>query len=147
MAGKRPAHLKPPKHWAKGPPAPDPGEAPPADEHGGLMLGPAARSILRGEESVELVLPPKRERSRRRDRDAADHPDDPLFDALRECRRDLARAQGVPPYVIFHDSTLREMAALRPVTTGGLAQVSGVGERKLDAYGEAFLKVLKGFEG
>ena len=91
---------------------------------------------------MPLVLPPKRER-RRRDRDRQSWPDDPLFDALRARRRDLAREQGVPPYVIFHDATLREMAALRPVTLGGLGQVSGVGARKLEEYGEAFLEVLR----
>ena len=113
-----------------------------ADEFGGLSFGPSARPILKGEEQVPLVLPPKRER-RRRDRDRQSWPDDPLFDALRARRRDLAREQGVPPYVIFHDATLREMAALRPVTLGGLGQVSGVGARKLDEYGEAFLEVLR----
>jgi len=113
-----------------------------ADEFGGLSFGPSARPILKGEEEVPLVLPPKRER-RRRDRDRQSWPDDPLFDALRARRRDLAREQGVPPYVIFHDATLREMAALRPVTLGGLGQVSGVGARKLDEYGEAFLEVLR----
>jgi ATP-dependent DNA helicase RecQ len=113
-----------------------------ADEHGGLSFGPSARAILKGEEQVPLVLPPKRER-RRRDRDQQVWADDPLFDALRACRRELAKAQAVPPYVIFHDATLREMAALKPQTLGGLGQVSGVGARKLEAYGDAFLEVIR----
>jgi len=113
-----------------------------ADEHGGLALGPGARPILRGEVAVPLILPPKRER-RRRGGDAHDQADDPLFEALRACRRDLAKEAGVPPYVVFHDATLREMAALRPTTRAGLAQVSGVGQRKLEAYADAFLAILR----
>ena len=77
--------------------------------------------------------------------DATEHPHDPLFEALRARRREIAQAKGVPPYVIFHDSTLREMAALRPDTLGGLAQVTGVGQAKREAYGDAFLEVLRGW--
>ena len=113
-----------------------------ADEHGGLSFGPAARAILKGEASVDVVLPPVRER--RRDRGRDEGPADPLFEALRACRRDLAKAQGVPPYVIFHDATLREMAAARPATLGALGRVAGVGARKLETYGAAFLEVLRG---
>jgi ATP-dependent DNA helicase RecQ len=115
-----------------------------ADEHGGLSFGPSARAILKGEEQVPLVLPPKRER-KRRDRDQQVWPDDPLFDALRACRRELAKAQGVPPYVIFHDATLRDMAALKPRTLSEMGSVSGVGSRKLEAYGDAFLEVVRNF--
>jgi ATP-dependent DNA helicase RecQ len=114
-----------------------------ADEHGGLSFGPGARPILKGEESVALVLPPKRTRSRRTRGPTDEHPHDPLFEALRVRRREIAQARGVPPYVIFHDSTLREMACLRPTTLGGLAQVTGVGQAKREAYGEAFLELLR----
>jgi ATP-dependent DNA helicase RecQ len=114
-----------------------------ADEYGGLSFGPAARAILKGEAEVALASPPKRSTRKRGGADAEDHPHDPLFEALRACRREIARLQAVPPYVIFHDATLREMAALRPRTMHGLGQVSGVGERKLDAYGAAFLAVLR----
>ena len=113
-------------------------------DHGGLALGPAARSYLRGDDRVELVLPPKKERRRGRD-NGANPVNDPIFDALRECRREIAIEQGVPPYVIFHDSTLRDMASIRPKSLRDMALVNGVGERKLDAYGEAFLKALKRF--
>ena len=116
-----------------------------ADDYGGLSFGPSARPILKGEESVAVILPPKRSR-RRRGGEAADQPHDPLFDALRAKRREIAQARGVPPYVIFHDSTLREMAGLRPTTLHGLAQVSGVGQAKRDAYGEAFLDVLRSWQ-
>jgi ATP-dependent DNA helicase RecQ len=116
-------------------------------EHGGMALGPEARPILRGEESVSLILPPRREKRTRRasGMGAADaNPiDDPLFDALRACRRDLAKEAGVPPYVIFHDSTLREMAERRPASMAALGNVSGVGTRKLESWGEAFLQVIR----
>lgn len=112
------------------------------NEHGGLILGPAARAILKGDASVSLVVPPRRERRRRRD--VAPNPvGDPLFDALRALRRDVAAAAGVPPYVVFHDATLREMALAKPVTLAGLGRISGVGAGKLEAYGDAFLSVLK----
>ena len=115
--------------------------------HGGLEFGPAARAILKGEAGVSLIEPPKRER-RRRGRGGAAGAElnpvgDPLFEALRACRRDLARDAGVPPYVIFHDSVLREMAAGRPTTLAALGRVAGVGQKKLDAYGDAFLRVIR----
>mgnify|MGYP000922621614 CR=1 FL=1 len=62
---------------------------------------------------------------------------------LVELRARLAREQNVPAYVIFHDATLREMAVLRPATSGELLGVSGVGERKLEKYGEEFLALLR----
>ncbi len=112
-----------------------------ANPHGGLEFGPAARAILKGEEQVALVLPPKRER--RRKGDAAPNPvGDPLFEALRAKRRDLAKEAQVPPYVIFHDSVLREMAATRPTSLAQMARIAGIGQRKLDAYGEDFLRVI-----
>ncbi|MDX3898994.1 MAG: DNA helicase RecQ [Sphingobium sp.] len=115
-------------------------------EHGGLMLGPNARPILRGEEEVRIVLPPRRERRRSGRAGQADNPvGDPLFDALRACRRELAQEAGVPPYVIFHDSTLREMAEQRPSSIRELGGISGVGQKKLDAYGDAFLAAIRPF--
>ena len=71
-----------------------------------------------------------------------DGPADPLFDALREARRKLAAAAGVPPYVIFHDSTLREIAARKPASLAQLAEVQGVGTVKLQRYGQAMLNAL-----
>src|ERR1700712_2462662 len=68
---------------------------------------------------------------------------DPLFEALRARRRELAAEAQMPPYVIFHDSTLREMATVRPTTLGELGRLGGVGTRKLEAYGEAFLAGIK----
>jgi len=114
-------------------------------EHGGLALGGDARAILKGELEVAIVLPPKREPRRRKGRSGstANPVGGPLFEALRSLRRDLAAEAGVPPYVIFHDSTLREMAIVRPASLTALGEVGGVGSRKLEAYGEAFLEVIR----
>ncbi len=116
-------------------------------EHGGLMLGPDARPFLKGEQTLEIVLPPKRERGRRaRGAGQALNPvGDPLFDELRTLRRELAEEAGVPPYVVFHDSVLRDMAGLKPANRGELSQLPGVGAKKLDAYGTAFLNVIRRF--
>jgi ATP-dependent DNA helicase RecQ len=111
-----------------------------ADDYGGLSFGPGAKEILKGGAKVEIVVPPKR--SRRKGREARDYPHDPLFEALRARRRELAAEAGVPPYVIFHDSTLREMAELKPVTLFALSRVSGVGDAKLERYGAAFVEVI-----
>jgi ATP-dependent DNA helicase RecQ len=66
-----------------------------------------------------------------------------LFDRLRAVRLEIARARGVPPYVIFHDSTLREMARLRPTTLDALRAVYGVGARKADDLGEQFIQAIR----
>jgi ATP-dependent DNA helicase RecQ len=117
-----------------------------ANEHGGLGLAGDAKAILKGEQKVEIVQPPVRERAARKARNAAMNPiGDPLFDALRRLRRDLAAEAGVPPYVIFHDSTLRDLAARRPRSDDDLAQISGIGARKREAYGPALLEVIAGF--
>ncbi|WP_293881689.1 DNA helicase RecQ [Sphingomonas sp.] len=113
-------------------------------EHGGLELGPEARAILKGDAEFAIAIPPRRENRRRRGNDQPANPvGDPLFEALRARRRELAVEAQMPPYVIFHDSTLREMASVRPTTLGELGRLGGVGTRKLDAYGEAFLQVIK----
>ena len=69
--------------------------------------------------------------------------DEPLWEALRECRKQLAVEHNVPPYVIFHDATLREMVAVRPADSEALLAVGGVGQAKLARYGERFLEVLR----
>ncbi len=120
-------------------------------EHGGLMLAGDARDILKGAASVDLIVPKavekpdKAARKRKAGAAAGDPGDDPLFTALRALRRDLAREANVPPYVVFHDSTLREMAAQRPATLAALAEIAGVGARKRDAYGAQFLAIIAEF--
>jgi ATP-dependent DNA helicase RecQ len=110
-----------------------------ADAYGGLSFGPGARPILKGEEQLIIAVPSPRRRARRA---RSDGPPDPLFDALREARRKLAAEAGVPPYVIFHDSTLREIAARKPRNLNELGTVQGVGTVKLERYGEAMLDAL-----
>jgi len=114
--------------------------------HGGLEFGPEAKALLKGQAELKLVLPPKRERRAKRGRAAAGGVNpigNPLFEALRAKRREIAMEAGLPPYVIFHDSVLRDMAMLRPGTLNALGQLSGVGARKLEAYGDTFLQVIR----
>jgi ATP-dependent DNA helicase RecQ len=110
-----------------------------ADAYGGLSFGPGAKPILKGEQKLTIAVPPPRRRSSKRRSQGSP---DPLFDALREARRKLAADAGVPPYVIFHDSTLREIAARMPKNLNELSTVQGVGAAKLQRYGEAMLKAL-----
>ncbi len=121
---------------------------------GALQLTARSAPVLRGQERLVLRKDPAPRRVPRRL--AASRAvrvgltqagDRNLFERLRELRLELARAQGVPPYVIFHDATLQAMAVERPQTLSGLAGIPGVGERKLDRYGEAFLGVLLGTVG
>jgi ATP-dependent DNA helicase RecQ len=110
--------------------------------HGALRLSGACRALLRGETRLELrrAPPPAETKQRSGARTQALRSFDlPLFEALRALRRELAEEQGVPPYVIFHDVTLQEMARRRPATLAGLGDISGVGERKLSHYGRRFL--------
>ena len=115
-------------------------------EHGGLMLGPAARAMMKGEAPVLMAEPPvkRTQRAGRGGASATPNPvGDPLFDALRAMRRELAVEAGVPPYVIFHDAVLRAMASERPATRSALADIPGVGGKKLEAWGDAFLNVIR----
>jgi len=110
-----------------------------ADAYGGLSFGPGAKPILKGEQELTIAVPPPRRRSARR---RYEGPADPVFDALRVARRKLASDAGVPPYVIFHDSTLREIAARKPRNLDELGLVQGVGAVKLARYGDAMLAAL-----
>ena len=114
-----------------------------ANEHGGLKLAGDARAIMRGDQNIQIAIvkPDTKRRAGRPDNPIGN----PLFEALRAKRRALAEAVGVPPYVIFHDATLREMALTRPADIHALGRISGVGARKLEAYGEDFLSVIAQF--
>lgn len=114
-----------------------------ADEHPVIVLTAAGRDALGGAVPLPLRQPP---RGRGRCHAAASsgveglHQVDPaLFDALRSLRRELASARGIPPYLVFSDATLRDMAARRPGTLEELRAVKGVGDRKLAEFGAAFL--------
>jgi len=114
--------------------------------HGGLRLTDACRPVLRGEERLMLRREISAKKAKRtavpiRARFEGDA-DSGLWEALRACRRELALQQGVPPYVVFHDATLAQLIEHRPQTLAEFARISGVGQRKLTAYGENFLKVI-----
>ena len=119
--------------------------------YGGLKLTEAARPVLKGQQEVWLrrdAEPAKRKSSKAergsRLREAfAGANDNPLWLALKAKRTELAREQGVPPYVIFHDSTLLEILNRKPQTLDEMAQISGVGQAKLAKYGDAFLQVVE----
>jgi ATP-dependent DNA helicase RecQ len=114
-----------------------------ANEHGGLKLAGDARAIMRGDQNIQIAIvkPDTKRRAGRPDNPIGN----PLFEALRAKRRALAEDVGVPPYVIFHDATLREMALTKPTNIHALGRFSGVGARKLEAYGEDFLSVIAQF--
>lgn len=121
------------------------------ESFGGLKLTPECRPLLRGETSLQLAKLPESEKRARKPRDGKSRNSqaasgEPLFEALRQRRRELALQQGVPPYVVFHDSTLAAMAELRPQSLGEFADLPGVGARKLDTYGAAFLEVIREHE-
>ena len=123
-------------------------------EYGTLGMTPSARLVLRGE--VELMLrvpaePVRRGKMARSSRPGADRApplplDDvglALFAELKAWRAEVAREHGLPAYVIFHDATLAEMARERPATLDDLAGISGVGAKKLQAYGQEILRVIQ----
>ena len=116
-----------------------------ADDFGGLSFGPGAKAILKGGEKLVIAVPPKPVRKARREREAGPH--DPLYEALRTWRRDRAKEAAIPPYVIFHDSTLRAVAAALPGSLSALARIEGVGETKLARYGESLLTALAEAQG
>lgn len=133
-----------------------------------LVLTAAAGPLLRGEESLMLAKPrmrvvpgeeaeglrdakgPEGAKSSRRGRGrtplSMDAREESLFEQLRALRREIATREGVPAYVIFHDTTLCEMAVSRPTTHEDLLLISGVGEQKLKKYGEEFLAVVQGMD-
>ena len=124
--------------------------------HGGLHLGESAPAVLRGEVPVAFRGDAAEPRLGRRrgspgaapaSLDAAARPgDEALWQALRARRLELAREQGVPPYVIFHDATLLQMVQRRPRDLGAMGIIPGVGRSKLERYGETFLAVIAAAE-
>ena len=115
------------------------------DEYPVLRLTEAARPLLRGEETVRLRQPIVRKQRTARSRAAAPtlDVDQSLFEALRRWRRAEAEERGVPPYLIFSDRTLREVASARPTTLLDLRGIYGIGDAKLDAFGKAVLDVVQ----
>jgi ATP-dependent DNA helicase RecQ len=125
-----------------------------AEGHGGLRLDPSARALLRGERSLPL-RPEKKARGSGRAATRGAKPgsapvpveDESLWESLRSHRKRLSEEQGIPPYMVFSDATLRHMLEIRPSTLEEMAAVSGVGEHKLDKYGEGFLGILRAHAG
>ncbi|MES9897375.1 MAG: RQC domain-containing protein, partial [Candidatus Thiodiazotropha endolucinida] len=114
--------------------------------YGGLRLTQASRPVLRGETRLMLrkarKMGAKQQRKQPRIAEISDG-NQAIWQALRNLRLELAQTQGVPAYVIFHDATLIEMAEKRPRDKQQLALISGVGDHKLERYGDAFLSLLK----
>ncbi len=113
--------------------------------HGGYSLTATGKAVLAGDVAVRLPVegPDKPASSRRTVVETTEAT--ALFQRLRELRKELARERGVPPYLVFSDRTLRDIAATRPMDRASLLECHGVGQAKLARYGEAFLKVLVSF--
>ncbi|AMY09898.1 ATP-dependent DNA helicase RecQ [Luteitalea pratensis] len=122
-----------------------------AGEYPVLVLSPEGRTLMRdGASEPPVVLFRQKRRAKdagpRRSRvetESWEGVDRTLFERLRELRLTLARGRGVPPYVIFHDTTLRDMARLRPTSAEALRDIYGVGQRKAEDVGPAFLEVIR----
>ncbi|NOQ93052.1 MAG: DNA helicase RecQ [Methylophaga sp.] len=115
-----------------------------SERHGGLKLTEKCRSLLRGEQRLELRKQTKPEKTakEKKQKNAVRPQDETLWEALRALRLQLAEEHGVPPYVIFHDVTLHDMLKSRPTTLVELSKVSGVGEQKLIRYGQEFINEI-----
>jgi ATP-dependent DNA helicase RecQ len=116
------------------------------DAYGALRLTSQSRAVLKGERTVTLRAWREAKRSRRRTAAAAaDLPGEAqaLFERLRAWRVEAARRHGVPAYVIFHDATLREVARARPQSLDALRGISGVGAKKLEAYGADIISLVE----
>ncbi|XSG85470.1 MAG: DNA helicase RecQ [Methylohalobius sp. ZOD2] len=120
------------------------------ERRGGLRLSPQCRPLLRGETTIHFRRDPAPKKTRAQPSNRPSGFEDPntqtLWESLRAQRLELAREQGVPPYVIFHDATLREIVVNRPGSLAELGCLPGIGERKLEAYGRIFLEVLRAHE-
>lgn len=113
--------------------------------HGGLRLTEKSRPLLKGDTRLELrkqKKSSKKEKKRSEKLQDIQQWNEPLFESLRELRLSIAQEQGVPPYFIFHDSTLMEMCNKRPTSRSEMQYISGVGERKLELYGDRFLACI-----
>ncbi|MEA3133210.1 MAG: ATP-dependent helicase RecQ [Gammaproteobacteria bacterium] len=114
------------------------------DGYSVLSLNESSWQVLRGERTVNVARTAKADRARAPQPEGAATADgDALFERLRILRKQLADTQGLPPYVIFHDATLREMVARRPQTLSQFAGIRGVGEGKLARYGQQFIAALR----
>lgn len=116
------------------------------DGFGGLQLTEQCRPLLQGQEQIDLRKEEKASSHSKAGKKAKASGDEVLWQMLREKRKQLAEQQDVPPYMIFHDATLMEMVRLMPVSLDALAQISGVGESKLEHYGKDFVDLLQEYQ-
>lgn len=119
------------------------------NSHGVLYLTDSCRPLLKGDEQIEMRQDKRKHEafSKRSDpQQKLDAEDYGLWNALKAKRMELSREQDVPPYVIFHDATLMEMVMYHPQTHQQMGRLNGVGERKLDLYGDQFLEVIRELE-
>jgi ATP-dependent DNA helicase RecQ len=120
------------------------------DHYNVLRLTDAARAVLKGERRIEVRRPTEKPARARRERSSRrggatvplGNAEEALFERLRAWRAGVAKEHGVPPYVVFHDATLRTIAAAQPESLEALRSISGVGERKLENYGAAILRLI-----
>ncbi len=114
------------------------------ERYGALRLEEKCRPLLRGEEAIELRkdIKLKSSKAKKPKVELANDADVDLFEALRACRKQFADELNVPPYMIFHDSTLQEMCVSKPRNMEEFAEISGVGEQKLEKYGPGFLAAI-----
>jgi len=121
------------------------------DAYGAFKLTEASRAVLKGEQPVSLRKQAPKARPAKKKRlaafDGLSAAEAGLYERLRAWRADTARAHGVPAYVILHDATLRDIAHLRPGSLDALHTISGVGARKIEAYGEEILSLVNGATG
>ncbi len=121
-------------------------------EFGGLKMTPQGQAFLKQRETLHLrkftgKVKTSTPRHARPAMTFDDEVDSELFAAMKVARLELAREQNVPPYVIFHDRTLRELAIHKPRSLAALSQISGVGEKKMERYGDTFLQVIAEHRG
>ena len=118
-----------------------------------LQLTDICRPVLKGEQSLhlrkeEIKAPSAKKAARKSAAKAQIRPEDQeLWDELRECRKYLAEENNVPPYVIFHDATLKEMLDTLPTSEADLLTITGIGESKLEKYGDDFIQIIRRFAG
>ncbi|MCB0561295.1 MAG: DNA helicase RecQ [Lewinellaceae bacterium] len=123
------------------------------DQHGAVKLTPASQRVLFENENVQLVrfatIKERQEAEKARAKQTAkpQRVRDELFEKLRQLRKHLAQERGVPPYIVFNDATLEEMAAVRPMTDEEMKNINGVGERKLQLYGSYFIDAIIEYVG
>lgn len=118
------------------------------NQYNAIKLAESCRALLQGKMQIALRQDPVEKTSLRKSsgNKSSGKQQGELWEALRECRAKLAKEQGVPPYVIFHDSTLMEMAENLPLNAKQFSLLSGVGETKLEKYAEAFLQVINTYK-